>query len=109
MTFIVGYYITIGKLNKAQELFDKVLRMIDKQNLGGKDLPMEVLIKKGWYRTLSCFGHFLMIIYSCVLQGKVGTTWQRQEESDIQVKCELVAKLLSEHFAVDPGSTMYYE
>ncbi len=109
MTFIVGCYITISKLDKAQELFDEVLRMIDKQNLGGKDLPMEVLIKKGQYRTLSCFGHFLMTIYSHVLQGKVGTTWQRQDKSDIQVKCKLVAKPPSKLFAVDPGSTMYYK
>ncbi|SJL17453.1 related to Mitochondrial outer membrane protein IML2 [Armillaria ostoyae] len=41
-----GCYITIGKLDKAQELFDAVPGMIDKRKMGGKDLPMEVLIKK---------------------------------------------------------------
>ncbi|KAK0211394.1 outer membrane protein Iml2/Tetratricopeptide repeat protein 39 [Desarmillaria ectypa] len=41
-----GCYIIIGNLDKAQELFDAVPGMIDKRKLGGKDLPMEVLIKK---------------------------------------------------------------
>ncbi|KAK0442051.1 outer membrane protein Iml2/Tetratricopeptide repeat protein 39 [Desarmillaria tabescens] len=41
-----GCYITIGDLDKAQELFDAIPGMIDKRKMGGKDLPMEVLIKK---------------------------------------------------------------
>ncbi|PBK88444.1 hypothetical protein ARMGADRAFT_1034098 [Armillaria gallica] len=44
--FTCECYITISKLDKVQELFDKVFRMINKQNLSGKDFPMEVLIKK---------------------------------------------------------------
>ncbi|KAF8229976.1 hypothetical protein L208DRAFT_1284137 [Tricholoma matsutake] len=41
-----GCYISLGNLNKAQELLNTIPDLISKKKLSGKDLPTEVLIKK---------------------------------------------------------------
>jgi hypothetical protein len=49
-----GCYFSAGNLDKAQEIFDQVPDHLDKRKMGGKELPMEVFIRKK--RTLSPFG-----------------------------------------------------
>ncbi|KAI5121532.1 hypothetical protein M0805_002592 [Coniferiporia weirii] len=41
-----GCYVSLGNRAKAKELFDEVPALLEKRKIGGKDLPMEVLIRK---------------------------------------------------------------
>lgn len=37
---------SLGNMEKAQEMFDAIPELIEKRKMTGKDLPTEVLIKK---------------------------------------------------------------
>ena len=41
-----GCYFSLGNKEKAQQLLDAIMGLIDMKKMGGKDLPTEVLIKK---------------------------------------------------------------
>ncbi|EJD00336.1 uncharacterized protein FOMMEDRAFT_159009 [Fomitiporia mediterranea MF3/22] len=44
--FLVGCYVSLGDRVKAKELFDKIPSFLDKRKIGGKEIPMETVIRK---------------------------------------------------------------
>lgn len=41
-----GCLLAVGETEKAQKLFDQVPELMEKKKIGGKGLPMEIIIKK---------------------------------------------------------------